>query len=170
MPLRKDDPRSVGGYRIVDRLGAGGMGVVYRGRSRSGREVAVKVVHDQYAADGVFRARFRQEIAAVRKVSGAFTAPVVDADAEAARPWMATQYVPGPSLARLIRSQGALSGPELRSLALGLVEALRDIHRAGVVHRDLKPGNVLMADDGPRVIDFGISRARATRPSPRPGT
>ncbi|MEU3842586.1 PQQ-binding-like beta-propeller repeat protein [Streptomyces sp. NPDC028635] len=159
MPLRKDDPRSVGGYRIVDRLGAGGMGVVYRGRSRSGREVAVKVVHAQYAADGVFRARFRQEIAAVRRVSGAFTAPVVDADPEAARPWMATQYVPGPSLALLIRTQGAIVGPALRSLALGLVEALRDIHRAGVVHRDLKPGNVLMADDGPRVIDFGISRA-----------
>jgi outer membrane protein assembly factor BamB len=159
VPLLKDDPRSVGGYKLVDRLGAGGMGVVYRGRSRSGREVAVKVVHAQYAEDTVFRARFRQEIAAVRKVSGAFTAPVVDADPEAARPWMATQYVPGRSLAAWIRDQGPLRGGELRLLALGLVEALRDIHRAGVVHRDLKPANVLLAGDGPRVIDFGISRA-----------
>ncbi|WP_416978616.1 protein kinase domain-containing protein [Streptomyces sp. T028] len=159
MPLHKDDPRTIGGYRIVDRLGAGGMGVVYRARSRSGREVALKVVHAQYAEDGVFRARFRQEIEAVRKVSGAFTAPVVDADAEAARPWMATQYVPGRSLADRIREGGPIRGAEVRLVALGLVEALRDIHRAGVVHRDLKPANVLMADDGPRVIDFGISRA-----------
>lgn len=159
MPLHKDDPRSLGGYKLVDRLGAGGMGIVYRGRARSGREVAVKVVHAQHAADKVFRARFRQEIEAVRKVSGAFTAPVVDADPEAARPWMATQYVPGRSLADRIRERGALKDGELRQLALGLVEALRDIHRAGVVHRDLKPANVLMAEDGPRVIDFGISRA-----------
>ncbi|MFF6801673.1 PQQ-binding-like beta-propeller repeat protein [Streptomyces sp. NPDC012616] len=159
MPLNKDDPKALGGYRIVDRLGAGGMGVVYRGRSRSGREVAVKVVHAQYAEDPVFRARFRQEIEAVRKVSGAFTAPVVDADPEAVRPWMATQYVSGPTLAARIRDHGPLRGAELRRLALGLVEALREIHRAGVVHRDLKPGNVLMAHDGPRVIDFGISRA-----------
>ncbi|MEU6532993.1 serine/threonine-protein kinase [Streptomyces sp. NPDC046928] len=159
MPLRKDDPKSVGGYRLLDRLGAGGMGAVYRGRARSGREVAVKVVHAQYAEDPVFRSRFRQEIAAVRKVSGVFTAPVVDADPDAERPWMATQYVPGPSLAARIRDDGPLTRTELRRLALGLVEALREIHRAGVVHRDLKPANVLMADDGPRVIDFGISRA-----------
>ncbi|MFJ9628463.1 protein kinase [Streptomyces sp. NPDC101175] len=159
MPLQKDDPKSVGGYRLVDRLGAGGMGIVYRARARSGREVAVKVVHAQYAEDQVFRARFRLEIESVRKVSGAFTAPVVDADPEAARPWMATQYVPGRSLAERIREQGALREAELRRLALGLVEALRDIHRAGVVHRDLKPANVLLAEDGPRVIDFGISRA-----------
>lgn len=159
MPLHRDDPKSVGGYKLVDRLGAGGMGVVYRGRSRSGRDVAVKVVHAQYAEDAVFRTRFRQEIEAVRRVSGAFTAPVVDADPEAARPWMATQYVPGRSLAQRIRERGELRGAELRQLALGLVEALREIHRAGVVHRDLKPANVLMAEDGPRVIDFGISRA-----------
>ncbi|MEV3972734.1 protein kinase [Streptomyces sp. NPDC050698] len=159
MPLQKDDPKSIGGYKLVGRLGSGGMGVVYRGRARSGREVAVKVVHAQYAEDAVFRARFRQEIEAVRKVSGAFTAPVLDADPEAVRPWMATQYVPGPSLAALIRDQGPLKGTALRRLALGLVEALREIHRAGVVHRDLKPANVLMAEDGPRVIDFGISRA-----------
>ncbi|MDN3020766.1 serine/threonine-protein kinase [Streptomyces sp. S.PB5] len=159
MPLHKDDPKTVGGYKLVDRLGSGGMGVVYWGRSRSGRDVAVKVVHAQYAEDRVFRARFRQEIESVRKVSGAFTAPVVDADPEAVRPWMATQYVPGSSLAERIRDHGALRGTQLRRLALGLVEALQDIHRAGVVHRDLKPANVLMAEDGPRVIDFGISRA-----------
>ncbi|MEW1780201.1 PQQ-binding-like beta-propeller repeat protein [Streptomyces sp. NPDC086777] len=159
MPLHKDDPRSLGGYRLADRLGAGGMGIVYRGRSRSGREVAVKVVHAQYAEDPVFRARFRQEIEAARRVSGAFTAPVLDADPDAPTPWMATQYVPGPSLAARIRAHGAFRVTELRPLALGLVEALRDIHRAGVVHRDLKPANVLMAEDGPRVIDFGISRA-----------
>ncbi|WP_340380564.1 PQQ-binding-like beta-propeller repeat protein [Streptomyces sp. SS7] len=159
MPLIKGDPKALGGYRIVDRLGAGGMGVVYLGRSRSGRDVAVKLVHAQYAQDGIFRARFRQEIEAVRKVSGAFTAPVVDADPEAVRPWMATQYVPGAALSARIREDGPLQGAELRRLALGLVEALRDIHRAGVVHRDLKPANVLMAEDGPRVIDFGISRA-----------
>jgi len=159
VPLRRDDPKTVGGYKVVDRLGAGGMGTVYRARSRSGREVAVKVVHPQYVEDPVFRTRFRQEIDAVRKVSGAFTAPVVDADPDAERPWMATQYVPAPSLADRIKSDGPLSGPALRGLALGLVEALKDIHRAGVVHRDLKPGNVLMAQDGPRVIDFGISRA-----------
>ncbi|MFH8336840.1 protein kinase [Streptomyces sp. AM6-12] len=159
MPLHKDDPRSVGGYKLTDRLGAGGMGRVYRGRSRSGREVAVKVVHAEYAQNPVFRARFRQEIEAARRVSGAFTAAVVDADPEAESPWMATQYVPGQSLAARVRDQGPLRVTELRSLALGLVEALRDIHRAGVVHRDLKPANVLMAADGPRVIDFGISRA-----------
>ncbi|MGW3123844.1 protein kinase domain-containing protein [Streptomyces sp. NPDC001107] len=159
MALYEGDPGSLGEYRIVDRLGSGGMGVVYRARSRSGREVAVKVVHAQYAADAVFRTRFRQEIAACRKVSGAFTAPVVDADPEAELPWMATQYVPGRSLADRIRADGPLQGAELRRLVLGLVEALRDIHRAGVVHRDLKPANVLMAEDGPRVIDFGISRA-----------
>ncbi|MER8012293.1 serine/threonine-protein kinase [Streptomyces sp. NPDC094149] len=159
MALREGDPGALGEYRIVDRLGAGGMGVVYRARSRSGREVAVKVVHAQYAADPVFRARFRHEIAAVRKVSGAFTAPVVDADPEAELPWMATQYVPGHSLADHLRAHGPMAGAELRNLVLGLVEALRDIHRTGVVHRDLKPANVLMAEDGPRVIDFGISRA-----------
>ncbi|MFD3518728.1 protein kinase [Streptomyces sp. NPDC058657] len=159
MTLFAGDPRSIGGHRIVDRLGTGGMGTVFLGRSPSGRQVAVKLVHEQYAADPVFRIRFRQEVAAARRVSGAFTAPVVDADPEAPRPWMATQFVPGPTLAEQLHRHGPLSGAELRKLALGLVEALRDIHRAGVVHRDLKPANVLMASDGPRVIDFGISRA-----------
>ncbi|WP_369030785.1 endo alpha-1,4 polygalactosaminidase [Streptomyces adonidis] len=159
MSLSPGDPDSIGGYTLVDRLGSGGMGVVYLGHSESGRRVAVKVVHAQYALDEEFRTRFRQEIAAVRRVSGAFTAPVVDADPDAQQPWMATLYVPGRTLSDIVAKDGPLRGRELRVLALGLVEALRDIHRAGVVHRDLKPSNVLMADDGPRVIDFGISHA-----------
>ncbi|UUU26183.1 protein kinase domain-containing protein [Streptomyces sp. DSM 40750] len=159
MPLRDDDPTVIGGYVLESRLGAGGMGVVYLARSVSGRLVAIKLVHAQYCDDEEFRSRFRQEVAAARRVSGAFTTPVVDADPEAARPWMATLYVPGPTLSDLVCEEGPLGGARIRGLALGLVEALRDIHRAGVVHRDLKPANVLIAEDGPRVIDFGISRA-----------
>ncbi|MEU9450834.1 PQQ-binding-like beta-propeller repeat protein [Streptomyces sp. NPDC048277] len=158
-PEKPYSPGFIGGYALLGRLGSGGMGVVHLGRSASGRQVAVKVVHAQYAQDEEFRVRFRQEIAAARRVSGAFTAPVVDADPDAEQPWMATLYVPGRTLADLVAKEGPLAGRDLRALALGLVEALRDIHQAGVVHRDLKPGNVLMADDGPRVIDFGISRA-----------
>ncbi|CAM5472065.1 endo alpha-1,4 polygalactosaminidase [Streptomyces aurantiogriseus] len=159
MSLSPGDAESIGGYTLVDRLGSGGMGVVYLGHSDSGRRVAVKVVHAQYAQDEEFRTRFRQEVAAVRRVSGAFTAPVVDADPDAERPWMATVYVPGRTLSDIVAKDGPLRGREVRTLALGLVEALRDIHRVGVVHRDLKPSNVLMAEDGPRVIDFGISHA-----------
>ncbi|NNN33128.1 PQQ-binding-like beta-propeller repeat protein [Streptomyces sp. S3(2020)] len=159
MALRDSDPAEAGGYRIEDRLGSGGMGVVYLARSASGRRLAVKVVHGHYADDEEFRARFRREVAAARQVSGAFTAPVVDADADAARPWMATLYIPGSDLGTYVRDNGPLPLPRLRGLAAGLAEAIRDIHRAGVVHRDLKPANVMLADDGPRVIDFGISRA-----------
>ncbi|MEU0945145.1 endo alpha-1,4 polygalactosaminidase [Streptomyces canus] len=159
MPLSPGDPESIGGYTLVDRLGSGGMGVVYLGRSDSGRQVAVKLVHPAYALDEEFRTRFRQEVAAARRVSGAFTAPVVDADPDAPQPWMATLYVPGRTLADVVAQDGPLRGSALRVLALGLVEALRDIHRVGMVHRDLKPSNVLMAEDGPRVIDFGISYA-----------
>ncbi|MFH9014110.1 protein kinase [Streptomyces sp. NPDC017943] len=159
MALRDSDPAEVGGYRIEDRLGSGGMGVVYLARSASGRRIAVKVVHAQYADDDEFRTRFRREVAAARRVSGAFTAPVVDAGADAPRPWMATLYIPGADLGTHVRTHGPLPLPRLRELAAGLAEALRDIHRAGVVHRDLKPANVMLAEDGPRVIDFGISRA-----------
>ncbi|MFE9608019.1 PQQ-binding-like beta-propeller repeat protein [Streptomyces sp. NPDC006012] len=158
-PLSTGDPESIGGYTLLGRLGAGGMGVVFLGVSASGRQVAVKLVHGPHAQEEEFRTRFRQEIAAARKVSGAFTAPVVDADPDAERPWMATLYVPGLNLAEVVKRDGPLSQRELRALGLGLTEALRDIHRAGLVHRDLKPGNVLMTEDGPRVIDFGISRA-----------
>ncbi|MGW1918711.1 protein kinase domain-containing protein [Streptomyces massasporeus] len=159
MALRDSDPAEVGGYRIEDRLGSGGMGVVYLARSASGRRIAIKVVHSQYADDDEFRTRFRREVAAARQVSGAFTAPVVDADADATHPWMATLYIPGADLGTHVREHGPLPLPRLRGLAAGLAEALRDIHRAGVVHRDLKPANVMLAEDGPRVIDFGISRA-----------
>ncbi|MEU5532135.1 PQQ-binding-like beta-propeller repeat protein [Streptomyces sp. NPDC020362] len=158
-PLSTGDPESIGGYTLLGRLGAGGMGVVYLGVSASGRQVAVKLVRGPYAQEEEFRTRFRQEIAAARRVSGAFTAPVVDADPDADRPWMATLYVPGLNLAEVVEKDGPLSQRELRALGLGLTEALRDIHRAGLVHRDLKPRNVLMTEDGPRVIDFGISRA-----------
>ncbi|GAA2724373.1 serine/threonine-protein kinase [Streptomyces luteosporeus] len=157
-PGADDDPEYVGRYRLEGRLGSGGMGVVHLARSASGLRLAVKVVHAEYAEDPEFRARFRQEVAAARRVSGAFTAPVVDADPEAERPWMATLYIPGPTLSAQVKRNGPLKADELRRLAAGLAEALRDIHRAGVVHRDLKPSNVLLAGDGPKVIDFGISR------------
>ncbi|MER6731024.1 protein kinase domain-containing protein [Streptomyces puniciscabiei] len=159
MALRDTDPAEIGGYRIEDRLGSGGMGVVYLARSASGRRLAVKVVHGQYADDDEFRLRFSREVAAARQVSGAFTAAVVDANADAPRPWMATLYIPGADLGTHVRRHGPLSPGRLRELAAGLAEALLDIHRAGVVHRDLKPANVMLAEDGPRVIDFGISRA-----------
>lgn len=159
MELTEGDPRSIGGYRLEGRLGSGGMGVVYHARSESGRIMAVKVVHQQFADEPEFRARFRQEVDAACRVSGAFTAPVVDADPDAPRPWMATAYVCGPTLAQRLTDDGPLGGTELRKLAIGLAEALRDIHRVGVVHRDLKPSNVVLSEEGPRVIDFGISRA-----------
>ncbi|MBO0652704.1 serine/threonine-protein kinase [Streptomyces triculaminicus] len=153
-----DDPEYAGQYRLERRLGSGGMGVVHLARSASGLRLAVKVVHAEYAVDPEFRARFRQEVAAARRVSGAFTASVVDADPDAGRPWMATLYVPGPTLSDRVKRNGPLAPAEVRRLAAGLAEALRDIHRAGLVHRDLKPSNVLLAEDGPKVIDFGISR------------
>ncbi|MBI0299529.1 PQQ-binding-like beta-propeller repeat protein [Streptomyces sp. PRKS01-29] len=153
-----EDPEYAGQYQLEARLGSGGMGVVHLARSPSGRRLAVKVVHAELAEDPEFRARFRQEVAAARRVSGAFTAPVVDADPEGPRPWMATLYIPGPTLAEHVKRSGPLPPGESVRLAAGLAEALRDIHRAGVVHRDLKPSNVLLAADGPKVIDFGISR------------
>ncbi|WP_461010850.1 serine/threonine-protein kinase, partial [Streptomyces capparidis] len=159
MTLSQGDPRTVGRYRLEQRLGSGGMGVVYLATSPSGRRVAVKVIRPEIAAGEEFRARFRREVAAARKVSGAFTAPVVDADPDADPPWLATLHVPGPSLHQRVTERGPLTAAEARALGIGLVEALRDIHRVGLVHRDLKPANVLLADDGPRVIDFGISRA-----------
>ncbi|MET7764752.1 PQQ-binding-like beta-propeller repeat protein [Streptomyces sp. NPDC005393] len=153
-----EDPEYAGQYRLEARLGSGGMGVVHLASSPSGRRLAVKVVHTAYAEDPEFRARFRQEVAAARRVSGAFTAPVVDADPNADRPWMATLYIPGPTLSEHVKRNGPLAPDEVVRLAAGLAEALRDIHRVGVVHRDLKPSNVLLAADGPKVIDFGISR------------
>ncbi|MEU0898742.1 serine/threonine-protein kinase [Streptomyces massasporeus] len=151
-------PEYAGHYRLESCLGSGGMGVVHMARSASGMKLAVKVVHAQFAKDPDFRGRFRQEVAAARKVSGAFTAPVVDADPDSERPWMATLFIPGPTLSDQVKRNGPMEPAQLRRLMAGLAEALRDIHRAGVVHRDLKPSNVLLADDGPKVIDFGISR------------
>ncbi|PZT73650.1 MULTISPECIES: serine/threonine-protein kinase [unclassified Streptomyces] len=159
MSLRAGDPAEIGGYPLEARLGSGGMGTVFLARTESGRPVAIKLIHQQFAGDSEFRTRFRQEIEAARRVSGAFTAAVVDAEPEAEQPWMATTYIEGPTLAQRIADEGPLGGSALRSLAIGLAEALRDIHRVGVVHRDLKPSNVVLSPEGPRVIDFGISRA-----------
>ncbi|MFJ8731275.1 serine/threonine-protein kinase [Streptomyces bauhiniae] len=159
MSLREGDPAEIGGYPLEARLGSGGMGTVFLARTASGRPVAVKLIHRHFAEDDEFRTRFRQEVAAARRVSGAFTAAVVDADPEAGQPWMATAYIEGRTLAQHCAADGPLSGAKLRNLAIGLAEALRDIHRAGVVHRDLKPSNVVLSPEGPRVIDFGISRA-----------
>ncbi|GHB49333.1 serine/threonine protein kinase [Streptomyces viridiviolaceus] len=153
-------PEYAGHYRLESCLGSGGMGVVHLARSTSGLKLAVKVVHAEFAKDPEFRGRFRQEVAAARRVSGAFTAPVVDADPDAARPWMATLFIPGPTLSEQVKRNGPLGPSQVRRLMAGLAEALRDIHRVGVVHRDLKPSNVLLAEDGPKVIDFGISRPK----------
>ncbi|MFC9932382.1 protein kinase [Streptomyces sp. NPDC127190] len=158
--LGPGDPQHIGGYRLLARLGAGGMGQVYLARSDRGRTVAVKLVRAELAAQEEFRARFRQEVQAARRVGGYWTAPVLDADTEAAVPWVATGYVAGPSLQQVVgHEHGALPERSVRVLAAGLAHALKDIHAAGIVHRDLKPSNVLVTLDGPRVIDFGIARA-----------
>ncbi|MGW0785830.1 protein kinase domain-containing protein [Streptomyces sp. NPDC002913] len=158
-PLETGDPVRVGPYRIVGRLGSGGMGRVYLARSPGGRATAVKVVHDELAEAPSFRARFRREVAAARRVKGPFTAPLVDADTDADVPWLATAHVPGLSLGAAVAAHGAWPERSVRALGSGLAEALGAIHRAEVVHRDLKPSNVLLVPDGPRVIDFGISVA-----------
>jgi eukaryotic-like serine/threonine-protein kinase len=158
--LLPGDPAVVGPYRMLGRLGRGGMGQVYLGRSPGGRRVAVKVIRPELADDAEFRARFAREVAAARGVSGMFTALVIDANTDDEMPWLATAYVPGPSLAEAVATDGPLPVHTLLGLAAGLAEGLQAIHLAGVVHRDLKPSNVLLAADGPRVIDFGISRAR----------
>ena len=157
--LQPRDPRKVGPYRLLGRLGSGGMGQVFLGRSPGGRLIAVKVVRAELAEQAEFRNRFAREVAAARKVSGLFTAPVVDADVDAPVPWLATAYVPGPSIAEAITRHGPLPATSVLALAAGLAEGLGAIHAAGIVHRDLKPSNVLLAEDGPRIIDFGISRA-----------
>jgi serine/threonine protein kinase len=144
---------------MVGRLGQGGMGQVFLGVSPGGRPVAVKAIRPELASDPQFRIRFAREVAAARTVSGMFTAMVVGADVDGPIAWLATAYVPGPSLAEAVNEHGPLPEASLLALAAGLAEALAAIHAAGVTHRDLKPSNVLLAEDGPRVIDFGISRA-----------
>ncbi|CAM5518323.1 Serine/threonine-protein kinase PknD [Streptomyces alboniger] len=161
--LGPGDPQRIGAYRLLARLGAGGMGQVYLARSGRGRTVAVKLVREELAEQDEFRNRFRQEVRAARRVGGAWTAPVLDADTEAAIPWVATGYVAGPSLQSVVsHGHGPLPERSVSILAAGLAEALKDIHAAGIVHRDLKPSNVLVTIDGPRVIDFGIARALET--------
>ncbi|MGW7209366.1 serine/threonine-protein kinase [Streptomyces sp. NPDC054837] len=161
--LGAGDPQRIGAYRLLARLGAGGMGQVYLARSDRGRTVAVKLVREELAAQEEFRARFRQEVQAARQVGGYWTAPVLDADTEAGVPWVATGYVAGPSLQQVVgHDHGALPERSVKILAAGLAHALEDIHAAGIVHRDLKPSNVLVTIDGPRVIDFGIARALET--------
>ncbi|WP_031478020.1 serine/threonine-protein kinase [Streptomyces bicolor] len=158
-PLGVDEPTVVGPYRLLGRLGSGGMGRVYVGRSAGGRTVAVKIVHPHFALDEEFRARFRREVAAARRVGGAWTAPVLDADPEAAVPWVATAFAAGPSLAAAVAGSGALPAHSVRVLGAGLAEALAAVHELGLVHRDVKPSNVLLTLDGPLLIDFGIARA-----------
>jgi serine/threonine protein kinase len=158
-PLSEHDPRTAGDFQLHARLGAGGMGRVYLGFSPAGRAVAVKVVHPELARDAEFISRFAREVATARMVSGIYTASVVAAGMDDDPPWLATAYVPGPSLAEVVSKHGPLPEPATWRLAAGLTEALQAVHACGLVHRDLKPGNVLLAADGPRVIDFGISRA-----------
>jgi Protein kinase domain len=158
-PLAGDDPAEVAGYRLRGRLGAGGMGRVYLAFTPGGRPVAVKVIRPELGDDAEFRARFRREIAAARRVSGLFTAQVLDGDPDGSPPWLVTAYVAGPSLAQAVAEHGPMPPASVLRLMAGVAEALAAIHAAGVVHRDLKPSNVLLASDGPRVIDFGIARA-----------
>ncbi|MEU9861179.1 protein kinase [Streptomyces sp. NPDC047971] len=158
-PLAGDDPTTVAGYRLAARLGAGGMGKVYLSYTPGGRAVAIKVIRSEFGDDPEFRRRFAQEVKSAQRVQGLFTAPVIDADTEGQRPWLATAYVPGPSLADAVVTHGALPVETVLLLVAGMAEALHVIHGAGIVHRDLKPSNVLLAADGPRVIDFGIAYA-----------
>ena len=157
--LQAGDPQRVGPYVLLGRLGSGGMGRVYLARSPGGRMVAVKVIRANLAEDAGFRARFAREVSAARKVGGLFTAQVVDADIDGPVPWLVTAYVPGTSLSDAVERQGPLPDASVLALAAGLAEGLIAIHAVGVIHRDLKPSNVLLAQDGPRIIDFGISSA-----------
>lgn len=161
-PLAASDPARIGPYVLLGRLGAGGMGRVYLARSEGGRTVAVKVVHPEHVADPQFRARFRREVDAARRVGERYTAPVLNAEPDAEPPWIATGYVPGLSLEQVVRGHGPLPAASVLTLADGLLRALKDIHDAGIVHRDLKPSNVMLTVEGPKVIDFGIARAVET--------
>ena len=155
--LRPTDPREIGPYRLTGWLGGGGMGEVYLGKSAGGRQVAVKVIRPELAADHEFRTRFRREVAAARRVNGLYTALVAGADTEGPTPWLATAYVPGPSLEAAVEGHGPLPARSVLALAAGLAEGLDAVHAVGLVHRDVKPSNVLLSADGPRLIDFGIA-------------
>ncbi|WP_326783081.1 serine/threonine protein kinase [Streptomyces sp. NBC_00151] len=158
-PARPGDPGRIGPYRIIGRLGSGGMGTVHAALDPDGRQVAVKVIHSAQAGDGEFRARFKREVEVSRRVTGPFLVPLLAADPGAAVPWLATAYVSGSTLSEHISVHGPLSGARLYALAAGTAAALAAVHAAGVVHRDVKPGNVILAPDGPRVLDFGIAHA-----------
>ncbi|GAA3392284.1 bifunctional serine/threonine-protein kinase/ABC transporter substrate-binding protein [Streptomyces roseoviridis] len=158
-PLKKTDPSTIAGYRILRRLGTGGMGVVYLARTAGGALAALKLIRAEHAADPGFRERFRREARAAERITGRWVVRVLGADPEAREPWLATEFVPGPSLAEAVALHGALPEPTVRALGARLADALADMHEAGLVHRDVKPGNVLLALDGPRLIDFGIARS-----------
>jgi len=158
-PLRSGDPRSVGRYRLYARLGAGGMGQVYLTFLPGGRAAALKVVRQEFAEDPEFRRRFAVEARAAQAVNGLHTAPLLEADTEAEDPWLTTAFVAGPSLLDAVQEAGPLPAPTVATLVAGMARALESIHGAGIIHRDLKPANVILAADGPRVIDFGIARA-----------
>ncbi len=162
--LAAGDPSEIGGYRLLARLGRGGMAQVFLGESLDGQKVAVKVFRHEYTRDQDFQRRFAREVAAARRVYGVYTAPVLDADPEGEPPWMAADYVPGPSLADAVNEYGPLDAAAVSVLGAALAEGLRAIHDGGIIHRDLKPSNIIMAADGPRVIDFGIARAAETTP------
>ena len=169
-PLRVGDPRQVGVYQLVNRLGDGGMGQVFFGISPGGRPVAVKVIRPEFAADPEFRRRFAREVDAARRVGGFHTAHVVAADPYDDPPWMVTAYIAGPSLQAVVTGDGPLAPAEVARLGAALTEGLAAIHLNGLVHRDLKPGNIIMADDGPRIIDFGIAQAAGATSLTTPGT
>lgn len=158
-PLQPSDPSRIAGFRLLRRLGAGGMGVVYLGRTDSGALAAVKVIRGESAGDDDFRARFAREVDLARRVDSPWVTPLLDADAEARDPWLATAFVPGPSVAEAVAAHGPLPPRAVHALGGLLAEALTAVHTAGLVHRDVKPANVLLAVDGPRLIDFGIARA-----------
>ncbi|MCT4352192.1 serine/threonine protein kinase [Streptomyces sp. Je 1-79] len=169
-PLASSDPRRIGPYQLEGRLGAGGMGQVFLGASAAGRRVAVKVIRPELAATSQFRARFAREVEAARRVGGFHTAQIVDADPEAASPWLAAEYIPGPTLQQVIAAQGPLPPDAVLRLGAGIAEGLAAVHNCGLVHRDLKPGNVILAADGPRIIDFGIAHTPDAGPMTHTGT
>ncbi|MFD0328019.1 serine/threonine-protein kinase [Streptacidiphilus monticola] len=157
MRLRREDPRLVGPYRLHRRLGTGGMGVVYLGSDRRGQKVALKLIRPELAEDQEFRTRFAREVAAASRIRGGCIARLVASDIEAERPWLATAYVPGPSLYSKVGDEGPLPWTEVAAVGAALAEGLTHVHEAGVVHRDLKPSNILLSPKGPRIIDFGIA-------------
>jgi serine/threonine protein kinase len=169
-PLEADDPGQIGAYRLLGRLGEGGMGKVFLGASPGGRKVAVKLIRPEYADNAEFRQRFAREVAAARQVGGFHTALVVDADPDADPPWMVTSFIPGPSLGAQVAEHGPLDPAEVYALGAALAEGLAAVHACGLVHRDLKPGNIILAGDGPRIIDFGIARSATATTITETGT